>query len=210
MKNKKNIALLLVVISIFSLGFSVDAAELKKNTYAVTCGQKITINVETLFGDNNDYVTAQVEKSKIASVKVSGNKLIITGKKVGSTKIVINNAGDKCIERRQIMCYVSPTGFSLEAPYVSVQTSVYVNNKHVHQVSWSKVKGATGYKIYRAVRTKSGIKKVLVKKVLGSKDTVVYVPVKKYSESFYYVQAYKKYKGKVYYGVYGYNTESME
>ena len=105
-----------------------------------------------------------------------------------------------------------PKGFSKKAPVVSVYTS-YRNekNKPVDDIEWGRVKGATGYKIYREKSTKNGTKLVLVKKVRGEKNTSVFVtPGKRTEQAIYHVQAYKKYKGKVYYGKKGHNTFTHE
>ena len=204
--NNKFKVLLLVICCMLLFGSSVAAAETKKNTYTVTCGKKISINLNDLIKIDNDKLTIKIVKPNIASAKVSNKKLIINGKKVGSTKIVLNNGEKKCV----VICYVSPKGFSLKAPMVNVASGIKVNGKHVHEVSWSKVKGATGYKIYRVYKSKSEIKKVLVKKITASNDTSVFIPTKDFSGAIYCVQAYKKFKGKVYYGVDGYNSEVME
>ena len=79
------------------------------------------------------------------------------------------------------------------------------------RVEWSRIKGATGYKIYRAKETKKGTKLVLVKKVRGEKNTSAFILNSNYKDpAIYYVQAYKKYNGKVYYGKSGYNTSTNE
>ena len=105
-----------------------------------------------------------------------------------------------------------PKGFSKKAPVVFVYTSIKDNkNRTMNRVEWSRIKGATGYKIYRAKETKKGTKLVLVKKVRGEKNTSAFILNSNYKDpAIYYVQAYKKYKGKVYYGKKGYNTTVNE
>ena len=68
-------------------------------------------------------------------------------------------------------------------------------------VKWSKVKGASGYKIYRSTKKSSGFKCV---KTLKSGSTVKYVNknLKKGQDYYYKVKAYRTVDGKKVYGAY--------
>ena len=68
-------------------------------------------------------------------------------------------------------------------------------------VKWSKVKGASGYKIYRSTKKSSGFKCV---KTLKSGSTVKYVNknLKKGQNYYYKVKAYRAVDGKTVYGAY--------
>ena len=68
-------------------------------------------------------------------------------------------------------------------------------------VKWSKVKGASGYKIYRSTKKSSGFKCV---KTLKSGSTVKYVNknLKKGQNYYYKVKAYRAVDGKNVYGAY--------
>ena len=68
-------------------------------------------------------------------------------------------------------------------------------------VKWSKVKGASGYKIYRSTKKSSGFKCV---KTLKSGSTVKYVNknLKKGQSYYYKVKAYRAVDGKNVYGAY--------
>ena len=203
MKFKNVLTYIIVLFTVLNLSFSVNATGIKKNTYNISCGKKIIINTKDIFGAKSDKYTFKILNSQIISVKKSGTKFVIAGKKVGISTLELYN-GDK---KYTITCIVSPKNFSLQAPNVEVYTSTYIKNKLVHYVSWSKIKGATGYKIYRI--NKDG-KKTLIKKISKSDVTEIYVHVNHSTSSLYYIQAYKKYNGKVYYGKGGYNTSTNE
>ena len=81
-----------------------------------------------------------------------------------------------------------------------VKTLKLTKGKKKATVKWSKVSGATGYKIYRSTKKSSGFK--CVKTVSGS--TVKYVNTKLKSKKNYYykVRAYKTVCGKTFYGGY--------
>lgn len=66
-------------------------------------------------------------------------------------------------------------------------------------VRWSKVSGASGYRVYRSTNARSGFKCV---KVIKKQRTVSYVNkrLKKKKVYYYKVQAYRTVKGKKYYG----------
>ena len=68
-------------------------------------------------------------------------------------------------------------------------------------VKWSKVKGASGYKIYRSTKKSSGFK---CGKTVKSGSTVKYVNknLKKGRNYYYKVRAYRTVDGKKVYGAY--------
>ena len=68
-------------------------------------------------------------------------------------------------------------------------------------IKWTKVSGATGYKVYRATKSKG---KYSVVKTIAKQSTVKYTNKKLKSKKTYYykVRAYKKVNGKLVYGSY--------
>ena len=72
-------------------------------------------------------------------------------------------------------------------------------------IEWSEVKGAAGYKVYRASSADGKYKKVVTTKSTSG----VNKSVKKGKKYFYKVKAYKKSKGKKIYGEYSEPVEGM-
>jgi hypothetical protein len=72
-------------------------------------------------------------------------------------------------------------------------------------IEWSEVKGAAGYKVYRASSADGKYKKVITTK----SNSGVNKAVKKGKKYFYKVRAYKKSKGKKIYGEYSEPVEGM-
>ena len=102
----------------------------------------------------------------------------------------------------------SNASFQKTVPAVSVQGSIVNDkNKPVVEVSWSKIKGAKGYRIYK--KNKNGKYKLL--KTVNAKSTSVFIKRgKDVNIGTYYVRAYKVVKGKKVYSKFGHNKYVYE
>ena len=95
-----------------------------------------------------------------------------------------------------------------QRPSVNVQSSVITEKgkyKYIDELSWSKIKGADGYKIYK----KNSKGKLNLVKTVKNNNSVTFAK-KKNTYVTYYVRAYAKKKGKIQYSKYGYNRYVKE
>ena len=123
----------------------------------------------------------------------------------------------KCGKSKKVLNYtVAPKGFSVTAPKVLVKSNVYYKDRSTDkcdEIRWTKVKGATGYKIYReALGKKNNGKKVCIKTIKDVNTTSYLVEVNRNSNEYvrYHVQTYREYNGKTYYGFAGFNINVLE
>ena len=99
------------------------------------------------------------------------------------------------------------TKFEKTIPSVSVIGNRYtLDGKPLVVVSWSKVKGATGYKIYKKLNGKYK----LIKTVNSKCTSVSLKRGKNVNIGTYYVRAYKVVKGKKVYSKLGHNEYVYE
>lgn len=201
--------------SISSEAQSLDKEPMHKEAVKyIEHGKTIKIDVPLTFGYkmSEKKYSVTVSDKKILSVKKVRNTVVVKGKRTGTAKVIL-----KCGKTKKTLKYsVAPKGFSLRAPRVSVQSNIYSEDGSIRydSISWTKVKGATGYKVYAQVPgTSSGRKPVCIKTIEDSNVTSLSVEVNandslRYAR--YHVQAYRKYKGKIYYGVAGVNFIVLE
>lgn len=85
---------------------------------------------------------------------------------------------------------------------IKTPTSLSITSKDTSaKISWTKVSGATGYRIYRATSINGKYKSI--KAIKGSsKVSYTDTKLKKYRKYYYKVRAYYTYKGKNYYSIY--------
>lgn len=191
---------------------SVNAQSLNEEALkTIEYGKTIRLDVPAIFEhkmtDKNYAVT--VSNKSVISAKKVGNTVVIKGKKAGTAKLVF-----KCGKNKKILKYiVAPKGFSIKQPKVSVKRNVkqkgYPSMRYT-EIKWNKIKGATGYKVYTERLTKKGTHKKCIYTIIDKEVTSLYIPYDKNYNMKYYVQAYKEYKGKIYYGYAGYNTEVLK
>ena len=216
----KLIAIILAFLFVISSGISSNAQSLDKEpthkepVKYIEHGKTIKIDVPLAFGYkmSEKKYSVTVSDKKILSVKKVRNTVVVKGKRTGTAKVIL-----KCGKTKKTLKYsVAPKGFSLRAPRVSVQSNIYSEDGSIRydSISWTKVKGATGYKVYAQVPgTSSGRKPVCIKTIENSNVTSLSVEVNandslRYAR--YHVQAYRKYKGKIYYGIAGVNFSVLE
>ena len=98
--------------------------------------------------------------------------------------------------------------FKTKKPVVDVRGSIE-NEKGISltEISWSKVKGADGYKIYKKDNTG---KKKLIKKVTKNECRIFVKNKSKGSYCRYYVRAYKRINNKNIYSKFGFNKFILE
>lgn len=150
--------------------------------------------------DKSEIAIKSVGDGEVVALNRKG-KLVLKGKKTGKVKVDVIVRNNKY----SFVISVLPSKFSSKAPGVIVSTGSYFNNTNVFYdtVSWGKVRGASGYKIYRKEKGKLR----LIKKT-DSKTRRLYIKSRKSNEfEQYYVIPYCKINKQVYYGNAGYNAE---
>lgn len=125
-------------------------------------------------------------KALVSVKKTEADSIVLMGKKAGSTMISarVVNTTLKC------RVTIKKVDFRKQAPDVKVETGV--NRKYGVIISWSKIKGADGYEVYK--ETKDGSKK-LIKKFKKAVTSYYDQKASVKKPGNYFVRAYKKQKG---------------
>ena len=179
--------------------------------------QKVTLNKETLSlkeGETSNLtyqITPVYAISKNATWASSDSSIVtvedgvVTAKKAGTAKISV-----KTYNGVEAACDVTVTKVETPTPTptpkpitVKATTLSKINATSYNQLklTWTKVKDATGYEVFRSTSAKSGFKKV---KSITKNTTVTYTNGSLATGKIYYykVRAYKKVGTKTYYSSY--------
>lgn len=146
---------------------------LSKSSLSVEEGSKATLTADVILKYGTDStVSWSSSNSDVASVNSGGE---VTGRKAGEADVTVttNRGGVRAV------CHV--TVKKAAAPSVTVSSSSYSQLK----ISWSKVRNAADYEVWRA------------KSSSGS-----YVKLKTLSSSYYKVRAYRKVGSKYVYSAF--------
>ena len=168
---------LLMVVSIIGVMPTQTDAAIK-----VLTGKKTTISIGESYGIATlaKGVKYSTSNSKVASVNSKGS---VKGKKAGIAKIKLSSSAGTAT----VKVTVTPT--KVKGVKASIASSTETASNVT--VSWKKVKGATGYYIYKSTNKNKGFKKVAtVKKGKKTKTTIKNVAG---GATYYYkVKAYAK------------------
>lgn len=123
----------------------------------VYTGKKATISIGESYGiaTKSKGVSYKSSNKKVAKVSKKG---IVKGRKAGTCKITLSGAGGKAT----VKITVTP------AKVKSVKATVLPSDKAA-RVTWKKVKGASGYIVYRSTKKNKGYKAV---KTIKKRSTV--------------------------------------
>lgn len=176
--------------------------------------QTVTVSVPgTIKGSAISYKSVKISWSKVSQASgyevYQNNKKLADVKSTSYTKSGLKT-GSKYTYKVRAYCvvngkkvYSSYTKSVSLKPTLKKTTKVKVKNskKRAAVVTWKKVSGASGYRVYRA--TKKNGKYTLVKTVKGNKS-VKYTnkKLKKNKKYYYKVRAYRTVSGKKVFGAY--------
>lgn len=158
-------------------GQSVQSVTLNKKTSLITDSYsttvKASVNPTTVI---NPYVQWKSSNSSVASVNSSGK---ITGEKPGKATITATAHNGK---KASVAVTIKPRKNKI--------TSLKRSGSKSIKVTWSKVSGVTGYRIYMSTKKSSGYKRIRI--ASSSSSTYTKSGLRKGKKYYFKVRSYKK------------------
>ncbi|MBQ1407719.1 MAG: Ig domain-containing protein, partial [Eubacterium sp.] len=179
-----------------------DVSEIKINKSKLELQKGTASQIRVTLGPtpcySGDMMWTSLDK-KVATVDENG---VVKAKGVGTTYVVVFELASRQYKKCKVtVSKKMPTSQKIEIAKSRQipKLKVTAKKKGKALVKWSKVKGVTGYQIYRATKKNGKYKKVAtVKKAKTVKKTVK--KLKKGKKYWFKVRTYTKIKGKTYTG----------
>ena len=191
MKIFKRITSVVVAIAMIVTLCAVNPSTSVEAKVKIQYGKKLTISVgkkDQIYVKGSG-ATFTSSNKKVATVDKKGN---VKGKKVGTCKITIKQNGSKATSSVTVV----PANVTIKSAKATSTTKA--------KITWKKVKGVSGYYIYRSTKKNSGYKKVATVKGASktsytvsklAEETTYYFKVKAYGKAGKKTVTSKKYSG---------------